>query len=206
MCERVTITTATADEAPMGTVLQFARSGELESCSKKVARQVRRGSHQTRLLIPYVARYYCSCRKAIRAIASAQTRTRAHDQTRLCTRLAALTSLCSRPKRRWHLVKLGTRHPGNQIDREQPDGQGVSTRCLCVHSINETRPRQNQVQSAPLAQPDTTVDPMHRLRANISQVWGPKTLEHLVPLDLEFSVPPEKSVLKRIAKKSDAAR
>jgi DNA mismatch repair protein PMS2 len=41
LCERVTITTATAEEAPMGTVLQFARSGELESSTKKVARQVR---------------------------------------------------------------------------------------------------------------------------------------------------------------------
>lgn len=41
MCEKVTITTATAEEAPMGTVLVFARSGEVESSSKKTARQVR---------------------------------------------------------------------------------------------------------------------------------------------------------------------
>ena len=40
LSERVTITTATAAEAPKGTVLEFDKAGNLVSKSVKVARQV----------------------------------------------------------------------------------------------------------------------------------------------------------------------
>lgn len=36
----IVVTTATADQTPMGTVLEFERSGMLKNCSGKAARQV----------------------------------------------------------------------------------------------------------------------------------------------------------------------
>lgn len=40
LSESVTVVTATADEAPMGTILEFERSGLLRNKDGKVARQV----------------------------------------------------------------------------------------------------------------------------------------------------------------------
>ncbi|CAE6458072.1 unnamed protein product [Rhizoctonia solani] len=174
LCERVTITTATAEEAPMGTVLQFAKSGELENSSKKAARQ--RGT------------------------------------TVLVEKLFAPL-----PVRRRELERMIKRDFGRALQLLQayalvPSVGGSwlgSTRAprgvrLTVSNQSGKGPRQNQVQSAPLTQPDATIDPIQRLRASISQVWGPKTLEHFVPLELDFIVPPEKSIIKKIGKKSEA--
>jgi DNA mismatch repair protein PMS2 len=41
LCESVSITTATAEAAPVGTILQLNRSGSLKSSDGRVARQVR---------------------------------------------------------------------------------------------------------------------------------------------------------------------
>ncbi|KAF8688570.1 DNA mismatch repair protein MutL, partial [Rhizoctonia solani] len=173
LCQQVTITTATAEEAPMGTVLQFAKSGELENSSKKVARQ--RGT------------------------------------TVLVEKLFAPL-----PVRRRELERMIKRDFGRALQLLQayalvPSVGGAwmgSTRAprgvrLTVSNQSGKGPRQNQVQSAPLVQPDANVDPVQRLRASVSQVWGPKTLDHFVPLELEFTVPPEKSVVKKIGKKGE---
>lgn len=40
LCQSVSITTAVADEAPMGTILEFDKLGRLTNHSGKVARQV----------------------------------------------------------------------------------------------------------------------------------------------------------------------
>ena len=40
LCESVTVTTATASEAPMGTVLEFDQAGKVVNKTGKVARQV----------------------------------------------------------------------------------------------------------------------------------------------------------------------
>ncbi|KDN34572.1 hypothetical protein RSAG8_12331, partial [Rhizoctonia solani AG-8 WAC10335] len=173
LCERVTITTATAEEAPMGTVLQFARSGELESSTKKVARQ--RG---TTVLVEKIFAPLPVRRRELERMIK-------RDFGRALQLLQAY-ALVPSVGGAW----LGsTRAPrGIRLTASNQIGKG---------------PRQNQVQSAPLSLPDTTVDPVQRLRANISQVWGPKTLEHFVPLELDFTVPPEKSILKKIGKKGE---
>ncbi|CAE6417794.1 unnamed protein product [Rhizoctonia solani] len=173
LCERVTIITATAEEAPMGTVLQFARSGELESSSKKVARQRGTTVLVEKLFAPLPVR-----RRELERMIK-------RDFSRALQLLQAYALVPS----------VG----GAWIDSSQ------APRGIRLTASNQTGkgPRQNQVQSAPLALPDTTVDPLQRLRANVSQVWGPKTLEHFVPLELDFTVPPEKSILKKIGKKSE---
>ncbi|CAE6535083.1 unnamed protein product [Rhizoctonia solani] len=171
LCERVTITTATAEEAPMGTVLQFARSGELESSSKKVARQRGTTILVEKLFAPLPVR-----RRELERMIK-------RDFSRALQLLQAYAFVPS-VGGAW----LGsTRAPrGIRLTVSNQTGKG---------------PRQNQVQSAPLALPDATIDPVQRLRANVSQVWGPKTLEHFVPLELDFTVPPERSILKKIGKK-----
>ncbi|KAH7316409.1 hypothetical protein B0J17DRAFT_711199 [Rhizoctonia solani] len=175
LCERVTITTATAEEAPMGTVLQFAKSGELESSSKKVARQRGTTVLVEKLFAPLPVR-----RRELERMIK-------RDFSRALQLLQAY-ALVPSVGGAW----LGsTRAPrGVRLTVSNQTGKGA---------------RQNQVQSAPLAQPDATVDPVQRLRASVSQVWGPKTLEHFVPLELDFIVPPEKSILKKIGKKSERA-
>ncbi|KAG8688469.1 hypothetical protein FRC11_005408, partial [Ceratobasidium sp. 423] len=173
LCERVTITTATAEEAPMGTVLQFARSGELENSSKKVARQRGTTVLVEKLFAPLPVR-----RRELERMIK-------RDFSRALQLLQAYALIPSVGG-----IWLGsTRAPrGVRLTASNQTGKG---------------PRQNQVQSAPLAQPDATVDLVQRLRANVSQVWGPKTLEHFVPLELDFTVPPEKSILKKIGKKGE---
>ncbi|CUA73438.1 DNA mismatch repair protein PMS1 [Rhizoctonia solani] len=173
LCERVTITTATAEEALMGTVLQFARSGELESLSQKVARQRGTTVLAEKLFAPLPVRQ----RELERMIK--------RDFSRALQLLQAYALVPS----------VG----GAWLDSSQ------APRGVRLTGSNQTGkgPRQNQIQSAPLALPDTTVDPLQRLRANVSQVWRLKTLEHFVPLELDFTVPPEKSVLKKIGKKTE---
>ncbi|KAJ1301353.1 hypothetical protein OPQ81_003752 [Rhizoctonia solani] len=173
LSERVTITTATAEEAPMGTVLQFARSGELESSFKKVARQRGTTVLVEKLFAPLPVR-----RRELERMIK-------RDFGRALQLLQAY-ALVPSVGGAW----LGsTRAPrGVRLTASNQTGKG---------------PRQNQVQSAPLVQPDATVDPVQRLRANVSQVWGPKTLEHFVPLKLDFMVPAEKSILKKIGKSGE---
>ncbi|CAE6440165.1 unnamed protein product [Rhizoctonia solani] len=173
LCERVTITTATAEETPMGTVLQFAKSGELENSSKKVARQRGTTVLVEKLFAPLPVR-----RRELERMIK-------RDFGRALQLLQAY-ALVSSVGGSW----LGsTRAP-----------RGVR---LTVSNQSGKGPRQHQVQSAPLTQPDVTVDPVQRLRASISQVWGPKTLEHFVPLELDFIVPPEKSIVKKIGNKGE---
>ncbi|CAE6401597.1 unnamed protein product [Rhizoctonia solani] len=157
----------------MGTVLQFARSGELESSSKKVARQQGTTVLVEKLFAPLPVR-----RRELERMIK-------RDFSRALQLLQAYALVPSVGG-----VWLGsTRAPrGIRLTVSNQTGKG---------------PRQNQVQSAPLALPNTTTDPVQRLRANVSQVWGPKTLEHFVPLDLDFTVPPERSILKKIGKKAE---
>ncbi|CAE7201733.1 unnamed protein product [Rhizoctonia solani] len=157
----------------MGTVLQFARSGELESSSKKVARQRGTTVLVEKLFAPLPVR-----RRELERMIK-------RDFSRALQLLQAY-ALVPSVGGAW----LGS----NQASR------GVR---LTASNQAGKGPRQNQVQSAPLALPDTTVDPFQRLRANVSQVWGPKTLEHFVPLELDFVVPPEKSILKKIGKRAE---
>ncbi|KAG8696831.1 hypothetical protein FRC09_008239 [Ceratobasidium sp. 395] len=172
MCERVTITTATAEEAPMGTVLQFARSGELESSSKKTARQRGTTVLVEKLFAPLPVR-----RRELERMIK-------RDYARALQLLQA-----------YALVPCVG---GSWSSSDKRAARGVR---LTVSNQSGKGARQNQIQSAPLAQPNVPVDPTQRLRSNISLVWGPKTLEHLVPLNLEFSISPEKSVLRRLGKK-----
>ncbi|QRV99129.1 DNA mismatch repair protein MutL [Ceratobasidium sp. AG-Ba] len=172
MCERVTITTATAEEAPMGTVLQFARSGELESSTKKTARQRGTTVLVEKLFAPLPVR-----RRELERMIK-------RDYARALQLMQA-----------YALVPcVGGSWPS--LEKRAP--RGVR---LTVSNQSGKGARQNQVQSAPLAQPNVSVDPIQRLRANLSLVWGPKTLEQVIPLDLEFTISPEKSVLRRLSKK-----
>ncbi|KAG9123239.1 hypothetical protein FRC07_000063 [Ceratobasidium sp. 392] len=177
MCERVTITTATAEEAPMGTVLQFARSGELQDSSKKTARQRGTSVLVEKLFAPLPVRR----RELERMIR--------RDYARALQLMQA-----------YALVPCVG---GSWSSSDKRSARGVR---LTVSNQSGKGARQNQVQSAPLAQPNATVDPIQRLKSNISLVWGPKTLEHFVPLNLEFAISPDKSVLRRLGKKpGDAA-
>ncbi|KAF8597572.1 hypothetical protein BDV93DRAFT_527349 [Ceratobasidium sp. AG-I] len=174
MCEKVTITTATAEEAPMGTVLVFARSGELESSSKKAARQRGTSVLVEKLFAPLPVR-----RRELERMIK-------RDYARALQLMQAY-ALVPSVGGSWFADSDSKRAPrGIRLTVSNQTGKGA---------------RQNQVQSAPLAQPNTTVDPIQRLRSNVSLVWGPKTLDQLVPLELEFTVAPDKSVLRKIGKK-----
>ncbi|KAG9086210.1 hypothetical protein FS749_003846 [Ceratobasidium sp. UAMH 11750] len=172
MCERVTITTATADETPMGTVLQFTRSGELESSTKKTARQRGTTVLVEKLFAPLPVR-----RRELERMIK-------RDYARALQLMQA-----------YALVPcVGGSWPSS----DKRAARGVR---LTVSNQSGKGARQNQVQSAPLAPPNTSVDPIQRLRSNVSLVWGPKTLEHFVPLNLEFKISPDKSILRRLGKK-----
>ncbi|KAG8736612.1 hypothetical protein FRC10_009129 [Ceratobasidium sp. 414] len=172
MCERVTITTATAEEAPMGTVLQFARSGELESSTKKAARQRGTTVSVEKLFAPLPVR-----RRELERMIK-------RDYARALQLMQA-----------YALVPCVG---GSWSSSDKRAARGVR---LTVSNQNGKGARQNQVQSAPLTPPNTPVDPIQRLRSNVSLVWGPKTLEHFVPLNLEFAISPDKSILRRLGKK-----
>ncbi|KAI0092222.1 hypothetical protein BDY19DRAFT_884632 [Irpex rosettiformis] len=149
LCSSVTITTATDEDAPMGTVLELDRLGKVKSRSGKVARQ--RGTTVTisELFKPLPVRRKELERNAKREYGKAL-----------------------------NLVNAYALLPCVQ------ENGGV--RLTCTH---QPKSGKKSVQ--------LRTDGSPSIRSSVSSLWGPKTLDNLVELDLSFKVETEKSVLRR---------
>lgn len=151
LCESVTVTTATQNEAPMGTVLEFDARGRVKSRSGKVARQ--RGTTVT--------------------------------LTKLFTPL---------PVRRKDLEKNAKREFGKALNLLQAyalvpctiENGGVR---FTVSNQLDVGGRKTQIQTKGSGAIQTAV----------TALWGPKAMDNVVPLDVDFDVEAERSVLKRMA-------
>ncbi|KAI0351151.1 DNA mismatch repair protein MutL [Trametes cingulata] len=157
LADSVTVTTATAADAPVGTVLEFDRTGRLKSRKGKAARQ--RGTTVTvsGLFKPLPVRRKELERNAKREFGKALTLLHAY----------ALVP-CAQENKGVRLT----------VSNQLPGGK-------------------KSVQLRTDGTPST--------RASVSAIWGPKTLEHLVPLDLSFTVEVEAAVLRRLGKAPDEA-
>ncbi|THH30140.1 hypothetical protein EUX98_g4035 [Antrodiella citrinella] len=158
LSESVTVSTSTATEAPMGTVLEFDKTGKLTNKSGRTARQ--RGTTVT------------------------------------------FTNLFkSLPVRRKELERNAKREFGKALNLLNAyalvpcanENKGVRLTCS------------NSVKGKKIAQLRT--DGSRSTRASVSALWGPKSLENLVDLDLRFQVEMEKVILRRQGiKDKDAVR
>ncbi|KAH8093085.1 DNA mismatch repair protein MutL [Cristinia sonorae] len=148
LCGSVTVTTATATEAPKGTVLEFDKTGKLSSSSEKIARQ--RGTTVTinGIFKPLPVRRKELERNVKREFAKA---------------LNLLNAYALVP-----CVK---------------ENKGVRLTCT------------NQVKGKKTVLLRTDGSPSSR--SSVSSLWGPKALENVVDLDLQFEVETEKAMLRR---------
>ncbi|EPQ53006.1 DNA mismatch repair protein MutL [Gloeophyllum trabeum ATCC 11539] len=149
LSEAVTVTTATASEAPMGTILELDRNGRVKSRSEKTARQ--RGT------------------------------------------TVAITGLFRPlPVRRKELERNAKREFGKALN--------LLSAYALVPCAKENKGVRLTVSNQPEVGRKTVqlrTDGTPSTRASISSLWGPRSLENLVDLDLCFQVQTEKSVLKR---------
>ncbi|KAI0364180.1 DNA mismatch repair protein MutL [Pilatotrama ljubarskyi] len=155
LADSVQVTTATAAEAPVGTVIQFDRSGKVKSRNGKAARQ--RGTTVTvsGLFKPLPVRRKELERNAKREFAKALSLLHAYA-----------------------LVPCASENKGVRLT-----------------VTNHVPPGKKTVQLRTDGTPST--------RASVSAIWGPRTLEHLVDLDLSFHVEVEPAVLRRLGKAPD---
>ncbi|KAI0640833.1 hypothetical protein C8Q79DRAFT_920459 [Trametes meyenii] len=152
LARAVSVTTATAIEAPVGTVLSFDRSGKLSSRKGKAARP--RGTTVTvsGLFAPLPVRRKELERNAKREYAKA---------------LSLLHAYALVPCSREHApVRLS-------VSNILPGGSRT---------------------------PQLRTDGTPSTRAAVSALWGPRALDHLVDLDLAFSVPIDAAVRRRLGK------
>ncbi|EKM52502.1 uncharacterized protein PHACADRAFT_100748 [Phanerochaete carnosa HHB-10118-sp] len=154
----VTIATATASTAPVGTILELDRLGRVSSRNGKLARQKGTTVTISGIFKPLPVRRKEFERNAKREFGKALNLLNAY----------ALVP-CSHENGGVRLVV------SNQLN-----GQ------VHVHGSAHSR-RSVQLRT----------DGCTSLSASISTLWGPKTLENLVELDLAFEVETEKSVLRR---------
>ncbi|RDX43321.1 DNA mismatch repair protein MutL [Lentinus brumalis] len=155
LAESVSVTTATAAEAPVGTVIEFERTGRAKGKKGKAARQ--RGTTVTvsGLFKPLPVRRKELERNAKREFGKALTLLHAYA-----------------------LVPCAQENRGVRLS-----------------VTNQTAGGKKTVQLRTDGTPST--------RASVSAVWGPKTLENLVELDLCFAVEVEAAVLRRLGKAQD---
>ncbi|OCH89384.1 DNA mismatch repair protein MutL [Obba rivulosa] len=149
LSERVSITTATARDAPMGTVLEFDRAGRVARRDGKAARQ--RGTTVTvsGLFSPLPVRRKELERNAKREFGKA---------------LALLSA--------YALVPCAQENRGVRLTVSNQPAGGRKTVQLRTDGAPSTR-------------------------SSVSALWGPRTLEQLVDLDVHFRVMPERAVLRR---------
>ncbi|GBE87291.1 DNA mismatch repair protein [Sparassis crispa] len=149
LADSVTVTTATASETPMGTVIEFDRTGHVVSRDSKVARQRGTTVAVAGLFKPLPVRRKELERNAKREFGKA---------------LALLSA--------YALVPCAQENRGVRLTvTHQPIGGKKSVQLRTEGSAST--------------------------RSSVSALWGPKALEHLVDLDLHFSVEIEKAVLRR---------
>ncbi|KAH9886499.1 hypothetical protein C8Q73DRAFT_748955 [Cubamyces lactineus] len=155
LAESVSVTTATAAEAPVGTVIEFERTGKTKERKGKAARQ--RGTTVTvsGLFKPLPVRRKELERNAKREFGKALTLLHAY----------ALVP-CAKENKGVRLT----------VTNQAPGGK-------------------KSVQLRTEGVPST--------RASVSAIWGPKTLDSLVDLELAFNVEVEAAVLRRLGKMRD---
>ncbi|KAH7108172.1 hypothetical protein BKA62DRAFT_609936 [Auriculariales sp. MPI-PUGE-AT-0066] len=141
LCASVSVTTATEQEAPMGTVLQLDSLGRVKHSSGKAARQ--RG---TTVILDKI--------------------------------------FATLPVRRKDLEKNAKREFGKALSLLQA--------YALVPCTNENGGVRLSVRKLQLQ-----VSGNGSLSSAMTSIWGPKATENMVNLDLAFTVPPEKSVLKQ---------
>ncbi|KAG8949841.1 hypothetical protein FRC03_000214 [Tulasnella sp. 419] len=149
LSESVTFITAMAEDAPMGTILEFDRSGKLKSSSGKVARQRGTTATVTGIFTPLPVR-----RKEL--------------ERNIKREFAKVLNLLNA----YALV---------------PCSEGERGVRLAVYNQPDKGRRSIQLRT----------DGTKSLRAGVSSLWGPKTLENLVPLELVMEVEADKHLLKR---------
>ncbi|THH15413.1 hypothetical protein EW146_g5056 [Bondarzewia mesenterica] len=149
MSDSVVVTTATSSEAPMGTVLEFDRNGQLTSREGKVARQ--RG---TTVIV-----------------------------NGLFNPLPVRRKECERNVKREFGKALNLLNAYALVPCTK-ENQGVR---LTVSNHPDSGRKTVQLRT----------DGSTSLRSAVSSLWGPKFLENIVDLDIEFDVETEKSVLRR---------
>ncbi|KAH9926661.1 DNA mismatch repair protein MutL [Epithele typhae] len=155
LADAVSVTTATAADVPVGTVLEFERSGKLKDKKGRAARQRGTTVVVAGLFKPLPVRRKELERNAKREYAKA---------------LALLHS--------YALVPCAKENAG--------------VRLTVTNTVN------GYVKSAQLR-----TDGSASRRASVSSIWGPKTLESLVDLNLTFDVEPEAAMLRRLGKSAD---
>ncbi|KAI0338661.1 DNA mismatch repair protein MutL [Trametopsis cervina] len=149
LCSSVTITTATEQDAPMGTILKLDSLGRITSRSGKAARQRGTTVAISDLFKPLPVRRKEFERNAKREYGKALNLLNAYALLP-CTR----------------------------------ENGGV--RLVCT---NQTKGGKKAVQ--------LRTDGSSSIRASVSSLWGSKTSENLVDLDISFDVETERSVLRR---------
>ncbi|KAI0324978.1 DNA mismatch repair protein MutL [Cubamyces sp. BRFM 1775] len=155
LAESVSVTTATATEAPVGTVIEFERTGKAKDRKGKAARQRGTTVTVTGLFKPLPVRRKELERNVKREFGKALTLLHAY----------ALVP-CAKENKGVRLT----------VTNQLPGGK-------------------KSVQLRTEGVPST--------RASVSAIWGPKTLDSLVDLELAFNVEVETAVLRRLGKTRD---
>ncbi|KAH9852812.1 hypothetical protein C2E23DRAFT_729924 [Lenzites betulinus] len=155
LAKSVSVTTATAAEAPAGTVIEFERTGKAKSRKGKAARQASTTVTVTGLFTPLPVRRKELERNAKREFGK------------------ALTLLYA-----YALVPCAKENKGVRLSvTNQPTGGRKTTQMR--------------------------TDGIPSIRASVSAIWGPKTLDNLVDIELNFSVEVDTGVLRRLGKAQD---
>ena len=118
----VTVVTATADTAPMGTIIEFDRQGKVANCSGRVARQVATHGelcwHHIDLFL-FPARHDSDSDRDIQTSSCSTERVRAERQARVREGVELAQCICPHPVcgDEWR----------REIDLHQPAERGVKT-------------------------------------------------------------------------------
>ncbi|KAF9519637.1 hypothetical protein BS47DRAFT_1336722 [Hydnum rufescens UP504] len=150
LCDSVVITSATNEDAPVGTILELDRNGIVKNRSGKIARQ--RGTTVTvsGIFVPLPVRRVELSRNIKREYGKA---------------LALLNAYALYPC--------------------AMENNGIR---LAVYNQPEGGKRTIQLRTTGT----------QSLQTSVSSLWGPKALENIVPLELNMTVEPDKSILKRV--------
>ncbi|THU96806.1 hypothetical protein K435DRAFT_722494 [Dendrothele bispora CBS 962.96] len=164
LCESVTITTATVEKAPMGTVLDLAKSGEVANRGKAV-RQRGTTVLLKSLFSPLPVRRKEFERNVKREFGKALALLNAY----------ALGPCCG----------LGSEAESSTSDTsaEGPDSQVKAVRLLVTN-----QPDKGQ-KATHISIPLPRAGALPSVRVGVSALWGPKALDGTTDLDLKFDVP-----------------
>ncbi|KDQ51775.1 hypothetical protein JAAARDRAFT_73425 [Jaapia argillacea MUCL 33604] len=172
LCESVVVTTATANEAPMGCVLEMDRRGKVVK-KGRTARQ--RGT--TIVLTNIFASLPVRRKELERNVKREFAKT-----LNLLNAYALVPCSCA---------------PSVSPDSENLE-QGKPNRGVRLTISNHPQGGKKGVL--------LRTDGSPSLRSSVSSLWGPKSLENVIDLNLKFDVEPERAVLRRMGlKDSDGA-